>query len=1108
MHFFHNINHPKYFGYPQYKLRRRVCELNNTFISTPLGMTANCHPECGRRINPLKTLILSFLLVFLFTIPSPAQFIEYNHPELEWKSFDTEHFVIHFPVGAKRTAQVIAKIAEDIYPHVTGVYDYIPAGKMHFVIKDTDDYSNGGAYFLDNKIEIWASNLDYIMRGTTDWLRNVITHEYTHMISIQKMMKSNRTIPFGFLQFFSYEKEKRKDVVRGFPNTVMVYPVSSIILPIWFAEGTAQHQVNQSRYDYRDPHREMILRDRILYNQLLSYNAMSVFGKDSHGNESSYNLGFSFIDYLSRRFGEDILRKITNQASRWNEFTFESAFKTATTYSVDTLYTAWKDSLEHIYSGRTETIHQNQQRGAAIEKQGSANLYPIWSPDGKRIAYVSNKGQDYFSKNGLVLFDTKTGHKKELVKGVKSSLSWSPNGRYLLYARQEMNDYHSSHNDLFVYDLQQEQEIRLTKNMRATNPDFSHDGKRITFVSATNGLTQLNILTLEDSLQENLSGTAWYNRETGVINTEKKTDKTLWRTVEFSGQQLRQLLAFDNGRQIFHPRWSNGDSLIVFDTAVEYGRNLGVYRMNSEKFELFQTAEEELRYPFFQPGSSWMYYAASSTGIYNIYRRHLQTGKTELLTNVTGGAMMPAVNLQGDLVYSLYDSIGYHIYQMEQPQSIDPELAVYNPDYITNIPDKNFDNSITEEPEIRKYKQELTGIHILPRLWIDYGTVKPGFFVTSADVLNKYNLTAGVAVNSDFDYDLYGYFEVKEFEPTLFIEAYNISANINDDTLHISRSDQHDRPPLIFHRDIKFNLTEVHLGLSGRIFDFLDYKAKYIFRKYDAKIYTHYLYDPYENQKYDAYPFHYSYLKGHALEWSLTANQPRLDKNREINPTGGYYFHLVHSLEYNDFLKGFAVNASQTGLAEQFDNYTFNRVELDAEKYYKNPLFPSHGLGLRWRAGFIDRKVDDFFDLYVGGLIGMKGYSYFSMQGRYKSILTFSYRFPLWQNMDLRFGNLYLDKMYFGLFYDWGNAWYDNKTLKFNDFKRDIGLQLRMDSFSYSLFPTRFFAEAVYPLDTAQNFDESRKYIVKYPREWRYYFGLLYEFDLREKVAGFLPKIR
>ncbi len=266
----------------------------------------------------IAVLILLFFACILFSTPLFAQLEEYHHPELKWQTFDTEHFQFHFHQGTKRTAFVAAKISEDIYPAVTGLYDFEPRGKIHVIIKDTDDYSNGAAYFFNNKMEIWATNLDYVMRGTKNWLRDVITHEFTHMVSIQKTVKTSLSFPYGFFQWFGYEKEKRKDVVRGFPNLLVSYPVSSISMPVWFAEGVAQYQNDKTRFDYRDPHREMIIRDRILSEQFLTYNEMSVFGKTSHGNESSYNLGFSFSKYLAESFGEKVLSDITRISANWS----------------------------------------------------------------------------------------------------------------------------------------------------------------------------------------------------------------------------------------------------------------------------------------------------------------------------------------------------------------------------------------------------------------------------------------------------------------------------------------------------------------------------------------------------------------------------------------------------------------------------------------------------------------------------------------------------------------------------------------------------------------------------------------------------------------------
>ena len=114
--------------------------------------------------------------------------MKYNHSELEWKTFETENFIFHFHNGTERTAKEGALVAEAIYPNITKLYDFEPLQKTQIVFLDTDDYSNGAAYFYDNKIEIWASPLDTELRGSHRWLQNVITHEFTHIVSILSLI--------------------------------------------------------------------------------------------------------------------------------------------------------------------------------------------------------------------------------------------------------------------------------------------------------------------------------------------------------------------------------------------------------------------------------------------------------------------------------------------------------------------------------------------------------------------------------------------------------------------------------------------------------------------------------------------------------------------------------------------------------------------------------------------------------------------------------------------------------------------------------------------------------------------------------------------------------
>lgn len=1044
----------------------------------------------------IKTLFLLWLFpLFLF---AQLNEITSNHSELEWRSFETEHFAFYYHQGTERTAFLASKIIEDIYPAITGLYDYEPQDRIHVIIKDTDDYANGAAYFFNNKMEIWTTNLDYVMRGTKNWMRDVITHEFTHMVSIQKTVKSNLTMPFGFFQWFGYEDERRKDVVRGFPNTLVSYPLSSISMPVWFAEGVAQLQSDDARFDYRDPHREMIIRDRLLSERFLTYNEMAIFAKSSHGNESSYNLGFSFAKYLTERFGDSILEKITKISSKWSSYTFDGVLKSATGIVADTLYNDWKNELTERYLNQTKSIRSNEIKGQLIEKKGYANLYPVFAPDGKSVAWSSNKESDFFAPAHLYIQNLKDGSKRKVANNISSSLSWSKNGRYIAYARKELNQFNSNFNDLFLYDVEKDEEIRLTYNLRGNNPDFNFDDTKLSFVTTTNGLHQLNVLHLPENIENKSTQTVWFDMEEGTLYSSEKEGRHL-RKVRYRGQKIEQLLAFKDGRQIYHPRWAKGDSALVFDTSVEYGRNIGQYNFKTNSFSMLLTAEEELRYPSFSRDGQWLYYSASSTGIYNLFRRNLHTGQTEQLTNVTGGAFMPAVDEAGNIVYALYENVGYKLAKINTPKTVKPNLAVYDPRYPDLIPDLNFNDTVLPKPETQKYKQTFANAHIIPRLFVDYGTIKVGGYFVLSDVLDQINAMGAVAVNSDFEYDLYGNVNYTALGPTISLELFNVNANITD-TVTVERGYTAKAV-----RGVNFNLTQFGIGLK----DFTFFKGSkmslgYVGQRYNAKLDGFLITPPPGLGQPENYSsIRYSYLKGHSFITKLSYNllEPRLYS--DIAPSNGFYLYAAYSHDVMDFLDGFNTSGEKQIGLENFNTHVYNTFELNGEAYFENPLFEDHALGLHFKTALIDRPVPDFFNYFGGGIFGLRGYPFYSIDGRKKLIGSLSYRFPLHRHMDLKLGHLQFDKLFMGLFADYGNV-FNSRKIDLDDFKRDVGVELRLQAFSYNMFPTNIFFQAAWPLDEAINYDKSAEKNVTYPQEWRFYFGILFEFDLRDQTNNFI----
>ncbi|MFA6542456.1 MAG: biopolymer transporter Tol, partial [Bacteroidota bacterium] len=646
-----------------------------------------------------------------------AQENHYNHNELNWKTLETKHFFVNYHNGEERTANVIAKIAEDIYGPVTSLYRHEPDQKVSFVIKDYDDYSNGAAYFYDNKIEIWAPALDFDLRGTHNWLRNVITHEFTHIVQIQTSMKFGRRFPGFYVQWLNYEEERRQDVLYGYPNTVVSYPVSGFLIPSWFAEGVCQYNRPELSYDYWDSHRDMILRMYALDSNMLSWNEMSVFGKTSLGNESSYNAGFSLTKYISEKYGQDAIPKIAKNLSQVQMVTIDQAIEQAIGKSGHDLYEEWKKYITDDYKKRVAPILQNRVEGETIAGVGFGNFYPAFSPDGSKIAYTSNKQADYFGISSIYIYDRLTKKEEELMFGVHSSLAWSPDGRKIYYSKiTNDNPNGSLLSDIYVVDVASKEETRLTHGLRAQNPALSFDGATLAFVTGSDGTTNLS------------------------------TSDTL-------GNNVRQVTSFKNGEQVFTPKWSPYGT-VTFGLSKNDAQDVAVADPKTRRYWTVMDTPADERNPFYSKDGLYIYFSSDESGIFNIYRYDVKERVAEKLTNVLGGAFMTDVDSSGTLVFSSYTSTGFKINLLpsaepkdfsldryEEPERVRrPELVVHDSTLARNQFDwtalRNYNDTDPALNDGKEYKNIFTSLSIIPFIRIDnYNTknsgidfFKPGFY--------------------------------------------------------------------------------------------------------------------------------------------------------------------------------------------------------------------------------------------------------------------------------------------------------------------------------------------------------------------------------------------
>jgi len=971
----------------------------------------------------LKRIRLFVLAFFMGAGGLAAQLQDYNHPELKWRTIETEHFYVHFHQGAQRTASLVAKIAEDIWEPITALYDYVPDGKIHFIVRDHEDDSNGAAFYYDNKVEIMAPAMDFTLRGTHNWLRNVVTHEFSHMISLGAARKMPRQIPAVYFQWLDYEKEKRPDVIHGYPRTIVSFPLAGTVIPLWFAEGMAQFHRSGLDYDTWDTHRDMLLRTAVLENRLLSRKEMHVFGKNSIGNERVYNQGYALTLYMTHRYGESAIRDLVKAMKRPWRVDFSGATKRVLKMSESDLYDAWADWLREAYARGTESIRKAPVQGQLIRAKGIGHLHPVFSPDGKAVAYLSTRSRDYLSQLDLCVLDLETGKERRLKSHVTSSASWSPNGKRIVYAKKKDHTRQGSHYyDLFVYDLERKKETRITRFRRAREPDWSPDGTTCVCVVEQDGTSNL-----------------------AIVNTD--------------GGDFHFITEYENGEQIFTPRWMRHDGKIVFAISSGHGRDIATIDSSGSGFRILIQTENDERDPYPSLDGKNLYYASDRTGIFNLYRRDLAAGEDVQLTNVLGGAFMPSIDGNQRLVYALFQADGFKLARLDSVTPIPAQDASYTGPYAsirktspgTSWDIAHYDDRNVPASESRPYKTIYSKVSILPRIMVDFPKkLKVGMYFYGSDFLDKISVLGGVAVNELLDTDIFGIFEYRRLYPTLFLEAYHQVRHITLDQIDARYK-------------LRYNLMEVDVGADWRIDDYNTLRSAFVYSRYSYAGSGEF---PYQNV---FGKFTSTYHRGSEIRFRWTNRAVSPSVMSSIAPRSGRVLNLTLTQAWQSYGDSAAVSEKHGTPIDIYSHHSYRQAELDWREYMPG-LLSDHSMAFRLRAGYIDDSIPSFYHFFAGGLDGLKGYPFYSLEGRKLLHLGLAYRFPIFRRMNMRFLFLHMDKLFLSLYGDAGNAW-NHGGMDFSQWKRDVGVQMRLSLVSFYAYPMSLFVDASYGLDRFVNRD-------------------------------------
>ncbi|TNE71887.1 hypothetical protein EP331_08415 [bacterium] len=1086
-------------------------------------------------------------------------FYGYSYNHLDWYTIESDHFKIIFQEGNSQSAQVISRIAEEIYGPITELYDHEPNTKVSIVLKDREDYSNGAAYFFDNKIDIWVPALDTPLRGTHNWLRNVISHEFTHIVQIQASMKNSRRYPATYVQWLNYESVRRPDVLYGFPNGIATVPFASVSVPAWLAEGTAQYQRASMLYDTWDSHRDMILRTRIMQTQPLSLDQMGSFSsKTSLERETIYNHGFAFSIWLSNKYGEHVLKDISVALSKTGVQNVSEAIKIATGTSGYELHEQWTSELKKEYTERLDLVKPETEK--LIEEGGFYNFFPIKRPGTNQIAYISNKGFDFgFMK--LYLHDIKTGetvlahtfseeqspvHTHTMSCGHSASaillmgispFSFTEDGNKLMYSRLQLNKFGEEYADIFEFDLKTRKEKRLSFSARLSDPVLI-DNQRILAITRRDGTQNLVILNPADS-------------------------------------SITPVTFFEKGEQVFSPNWNKETNEVLFAYSDFNHREIRLVNLETgEQEQLLSNEKADFRDPQWLENKNGFVYSSNPDGIFNIYEYDFVTGEHKKLTSVIGGAFMPVI-VGNELIYSSYQATGYKVAEKTLDNGVEVQTGSYTPvlakdtkaaikDYsalnvfddsdlssLHIIQSKRIDQAAEQiQIETRnsssnrtyyRYKDTFTKMSVFPMVRFDNYTTpngsngslfinaqagklaqnlwrdaKVGLYLASREVIDRLTIYSGLMFGlgslpsdgaSDFiqpnrlvnlDRDLFLIAEYQglpfiktHWSPTVSIELYNLRRNV-DNGVSVEEFPCVSCLPDTTTADIAYDIWEADLYLRSKLnrFSMLELGAQYT--PYQVTV------NPFFSREYKQMLAASSsqYYIGKSLSATYYLNTDMYHVHDDVAPIG-FKGYVKYAYQPSKLLDTYELKDGL--LIPVYDEYNNQSIEVKGRYGFK---LGNQFLSVNSRFfTYLNKQNEYFFLDYIGGLIGMRSYSFFALGGSTTAYSTLSWNVPILTHLNKQINRFTVDKLFLRLFAEAGNGWGGPLAVN-KDIKSGVGAELRFSFNTNYLFPTKLFFSGSYGFNEydltlpTEFITSTSSNKMTYGREWLFHFGLLFDFEL------------
>ena len=573
-----------------------------------------------------RRVLLGFIVVaFSSTAGMAQEYFGKNKVSLgdfDWHFIETEHFTIYFDKNSLPVAEFAAKEAERSLAEIEEALNYEMKGRYPLVF-----YNSHNGFAVSN---ISSTELTEFTGGFTEFaqgrvvipytgsyadFRHVIHHELVHSVTVElwtgggwlgAMLNQQATIP-----------------------------------PLWVVEGIAEYL---SRYGW-DIAADNQMRDATITGYVPPIEFIPP------GGLFAYKGGQSIFYMLEQEYGREKVGQIIRDVRTAK--TIDKALKSALGIGVEELNEKW-----HIWLKRQHwnEINKHDSPGEIAkeltdreEEGGFFNLAPQFSPQGDKVAYLSDRNGSFDIYLRSAIDGKDLGR---LVEGEKSSdfewmfvlrpgITWSPNGQYIAFAAKSKNK-----NTLYTFDVvRRKLKKRFNFDLDGLfEPAWSPDGSRIAFSGLKDGWSDIYVVDLDTDALHRITHDPY--DETNL----KWSPDGSW--IAMSADHPDENLTFD-GRKDF-----------------EYGQyDIFIIRPDGSEIRRVVQNEAKESYPKWDPDGKRLAYISDRTGVGNIYVADVAGEEPEMVvTNLLASALDYDWSPDGKkMAFTVFHKGGYDIFTLKNP---------------------------------------------------------------------------------------------------------------------------------------------------------------------------------------------------------------------------------------------------------------------------------------------------------------------------------------------------------------------------------------------------------------------------------------------------------